>query len=276
MRDLDSFCEGLPSAASKVRWVECRSAMSPSRLPGLDLTLNPYQGCAHDCTYCYAPYLMRRERERWSEVSAKADLPRLLRAEAPRKRGVIGLSTATDPYQPIEAGLRLTRRCLEELVRAQARVSVLTKSDLVVRDVDLLRGLPAAEVGITITTSRDELARIFEPGAPPPSRRLRALRELDEAGVDTYVFIGPIIPHVTEVGLEELLTSIVDSGCRRAMTDRLRLRPGMLARMTSRPGAEALGGDLAALCSSDHHLEGMERMVGERCAAHGIRVQSAF
>jgi DNA repair photolyase len=250
--------------------------MSPSRLPGLDLTLNPYQGCAHDCTYCYAPYLMRRERERWSEVSAKADLPRLLRAEASKRRGVIGLSTATDPYQPIEAGLRLTRRCLEELVRAQARVSVLTKSDLVVRDADLLMKLPKAEVGITITTSRDDLARIFEPGAPPPSRRLRALRELNEAGLDTYVFIGPIIPYVTDAGMDELMAAIVGSGCRRAMTDRLRLRPGMLARMTSRPGAEALGDDFAPLCSSEQYLAAMERKVGERCAAHGLRVQNAF
>ena len=138
-RSLESFEEsGDLTTKMVVRKIEAKTALSPSNLPGLDLTLNPYRGCEHNCVYCYAPYLFRMARDEWSKVGAKLDLPRLIAKEALKKPGVIGLSTATDPYQPIEAELGLTRRCLQELVKAKAKVSVLTKSDLVLRDVDLL------------------------------------------------------------------------------------------------------------------------------------------
>jgi len=275
MRDLDSFCQS-DGGRRSVRTVECHTALSPSKLPGLDLTLNPYRGCAHDCSYCYAPFLMRVQREEWRDAKAKADLPRLLRKEAEGKRGVIGLSTATDPYQPMELELGLTRRCLQELVRARAKVSVLTKSDLVTRDIDLLRALPQAEIGITITTMDDRLAKVFEPGAPSPSRRLSALKELSDAGLDTYVLIGPIIPLVTERGLEEFIRSIAATGCARAMTDRLRLRQGMLDRIMSRPGARDLGADFERLCSDEGHMHEIEGRIVDLCARHGIKVRSAF
>ena len=276
MRSLESFSEREGSPAREVRTLECRTALSPSSLPGLDLTLNPYRGCEHDCAYCYAPYLFRMSRGDWPKVAVKANIPALLGKEAIRKRGVIGLSTATDPYQPMEAELELTRRCLRELVNAKAKVSVLTKSDLVLRDVDLLKMLPGAEVGITITTIEDSWAACLEPGAPPPSRRLQALKALVGEGLDCYAFIGPIMPIVTDSRADELVAAIAETGCRRAMTDTLRLRPGMLERIGALPCASKLGGEFVRLCKDSDHLARLEGRIVDLCRGRGIEVESAF
>ncbi len=162
---------------------------------------------------------------------AKVNIHQVLAKELRRKRGVIGLGTVTDPYQPLEREMGLTRRCLEEMARAGAKVSILTKSDLVVRDVDVLRGMTGAEVGMTINTASDQRAAIFEMGSPPPSRRLEAVRTLVEEGISTYVFLGPLIPTVTDHDLPSLVTAIADTGVRSVMIDRLNLRPGMKGRM---------------------------------------------
>ncbi len=231
MSDLDAFTDGGVKVVRKM----CSTALSPSKLPGLDHALNPYTRCGHDCTYCYAPYVMRTSPAEWSQgVMAKVNIPQILAKELPRRRGVIGLGTVTDPYQPVEAELLLTRRCLEEIARAGGRVSVLTKSDLVLRDRDVLRRIPEAEVGITVNTCSDERASIFEAGATPPSRRLRAVRALVEDGVRTYIFLGPIIPTVTDHDLNGLVDAIAATGVRSVMIDRLNLRPGMRERMARR------------------------------------------
>jgi DNA repair photolyase len=200
-RDLDSFADG-PKAQTMpegVVEIECKRALSRSKLPGLDYALNPYIGCAHDCTYCYAPFLLNKARETWREpVGARTNLPRLLDSELRKASGTIGIGTVTDPYQPAEAVLELTRRCLEVMRLRRAHISMHTKSDLVMRDIDLLKLLPEPEVGITLTTIDETLARTFERFAPAPSARLKAIRGLVDAGIETYVLIGPIIPTVTD------------------------------------------------------------------------------
>ena len=232
MSDLDAFLEN----EDRTRVVRrlCTTALSPSRLPGLDHALNPYTRCGHDCAYCYAPYVMRTSPLEWGRgIVAKVNIPQQLAKELPRRKGVIGLGTVTDPYQPLEKEMLLTRRCLEEMAKAKARVSLLTKSDLVLRDMDILRGLTGAEVGITLNTASDERAAVFEAGSPPPSRRLRAVRALVEEGFNTYVFLGPIIPTVTDHDIPALVRAIVDTGVPSVMIDRLNLRPGMKERMRS-------------------------------------------
>jgi DNA repair photolyase len=274
--DLESFEDPNSRKKRPFNYIDSKTALSPSSLPGLDLTLNPYRGCEHDCVYCYAPYLFRMARDDWPHIAVKKDLPRLLAKEALKKRGVIGLSTATDPYQPIEAELGQTRACLQELVKAKAKVSVLTKSDLVLRDLDLLKALPEVEVGITITTIDERLAYCFEPGAPSPSRRLDALRKLVEHDIDCYVFIGPILPLVTTERLEELTDSIQATGCRKAMTDPLNLRPGMISRMRALPCARELGEEFFSLCQDRSYLKQAETRVADSCSRHGIKVHAAF
>ena len=187
----------------KYVFVRVSSALSKSGLPDLDYALNPYVGCYHKCSYCYARSYCRFEepRNRWGDVIyVKKNLVDLLKSEVRRLRlGSVGVSTATDPYQPVEALTRLTRESLEVLLRAGFRVVVQTKSPLVLRDLDILvshRDL--VEVGFTITSVDDSLLRGVEVRAPLPTARVKALKRVSESGVKTWVFFGPIIPGLND------------------------------------------------------------------------------
>lgn len=175
-----------------------KTVLSRTGIPGTDYCLNPYIGCAHACRYCYASFMKRYtgHAEPWGGfVDIKENAPQLLERELRRaRRGRVMVSSVTDPYQPVEARQRLTRRCLEALLRHGFPVEILTKSPLVARDIDLFRQFGDIEVGITLTTDSERIRKAFEPHAPPIGARLRALRELYEAGVRTYVFIGPLLP----------------------------------------------------------------------------------
>ncbi len=258
---------------------QCSTALSPSNLPGLDLALNPYTRCEHNCAYCYAPYVMRMAPDDWSRnVQAKVNIPQVLTKELPRKKGVIGLGTVTDPYQPAEKELELTRRCLEVMARTPCQVSVLTKSDLVTRDIDLLKRIDRVEVGLTINTIADDAASIFEPCAPPPSARLAAVRALISAGINAYVFLGPIIPTVTDRDLPGLIGSIHATGADRIMVDRLNLRPGMRSRMEDvimRKEPSSLP-EFRKQVASDEYYAGMTRSIKRVCTDSDIICQSAF
>src|SRR6185369_5233295 len=159
----------------------------------MDVSINPYRGCEHGCIYCYArPYHeylgLSAGLDFESRIFVKADAPALLRSALAARSWtprVIGLSGVTDPYQPVERTLRLTRGCLEVLAECLNPVAVITKSRLVTRDVDLLRTLAAhqaAQVFLSITTLDDELARTMEPRAARPALRLEAVRLLAAAG----------------------------------------------------------------------------------------------
>lgn len=220
---------------SSLKQITCKTALSPSQLPGLDYTLNPYLGCEHACVYCYAPYTLHYSGEEpWGTfVSAKMNIPSILEREArKKKRGVVGISTVTDPYQPAEAKLQLTRRCLEVLLAKDFPICIQTKSALVTRDIDLIRMFRTKEVGFTVTTLDDHIKAILEPGASLPAKRLKALRELSDAGIPVWAFVGPMIPGVIdEDSLPAILAAIKEAGVERVMFDRLRLKPGMWARL---------------------------------------------
>jgi DNA repair photolyase len=277
MSDLDAFFG--EKCSQKVVRKECSTALSPSNLPGLDFALNPYTRCGHGCNYCYAPYVMRVSPSEWDTcVQAKMNIAEALAKELPRKRGVIGLGTVTDPYQPVERDLKLTRKCLEIMTSHPTRVSVLTKSDIVVRDADLLTKISEAEVGLTINTSSDEAALIFEPCAPPPSARLNAVRSLSSAGIDTYVFLGPIIPSILDQDVSNLIGAIRDAGAKHIMVDRLNLRPGMLKRMEDTLATKSPQrlDEFKAKANSDAYYS--EKMVDirEACKQYGLMCQDAF
>jgi len=191
-----------------VREIRAKSILSRSGIPGVDYCVNPYVGCTHACRYCYASFMKRftAHTEPWGAFAdAKVNAAEVLEKELRRARaGSVMLSSVTDPYQPLEERLGLTRRCLEALLRHRFPVDILTKSPLVLRDVDLLEGAAGVEVGITVTTDDEEIRTIFEPGAPPIRARLQALRELFARGVRTYAFIGPILPMNPDRLAEEL------------------------------------------------------------------------
>ncbi|MHC5114128.1 MAG: PA0069 family radical SAM protein [Planctomycetota bacterium] len=200
----------------------------------LKWTLNPYRGCEHGCAYCYA----RPTHEALgfscgldfeSKIVAKHDAPKLLRRElaAPSWRGEpIAMSGVTDPYQPLERTLEITRGCLEVMAECRQPVAIVTKSRLVVRDVDLLRTLAehdAVRVAVSVTTLDARLSRSMEPRASAPDDRLRAIRELTEAGIPVQAMIAPVIPGLTDHEIPELVQAVADAGAHDAAWIMLRL-----------------------------------------------------
>jgi DNA repair photolyase len=178
--------------------VLAKSILSKSRIPNVDYCVNPYVGCLHACRYCYATFMKRftDHGEPWgSFVDIKTNAPELLERQLKKaRRGRVMLSSVTDAYQPVESKTGLTRRCLEILLAHRFPVNILTKSPLVLRDLDLIAKFRDIDVGLTITTDEDRVRKAFEPKAPPIEARVRALRELSEKGVRTFVFIGPVLP----------------------------------------------------------------------------------
>jgi len=193
-----------------VRETTAKVILSTSKV--YDYAVNPYTGCEHACSYCYARFMRRfsGHKEPWGEfVDVKINAPALLEAETRRKRrGTVWVSGVCDPYQPLEERYGLTRRCLATLVRERWPVRVQTRSPLVVRDLDIFTGAEDLEVGLTVTTADDRVRRLFEPRAPAIGERLHALEELHGAGVRTFAMIAPMLPGVH--GLAELLVGKVD------------------------------------------------------------------
>ena len=196
------------------REIHARSILSKSGIPGIAYCVNPYVGCAHACTYCYATFMRRftGHKEPWGAfVDVKVNAPALLARQIRRAAGgTVLLSSVTDCYQPAERQFRLTRACLEVLADGPLPVEVLTKSPLVLRDLDVLKKFRSLDVGITITTDNDAVRRIFEPSAPPVKSRAKALERLHGEGISTYVFIGPMLPLDPE-RLAEMIRPHVDS-----------------------------------------------------------------
>ena len=183
--------------------------------PGIDYTLDPYIGCQHACKYCYVfrkQFLDKKDQKYledfWGDfVDIKTNLDSVLNQELRRvKRGGVLLSAYTDPYQPLEHKFRITRKCLEVLLKYQYRVIILTKSDLVTRDLDLLSKFHHADVGLTITTDEDNIRGIIEPNAPSIEDRINTLKNFHSRKVKTYAHIGPILPMNTK----ELVDQICD------------------------------------------------------------------
>ncbi|MCL1811843.1 MAG: radical SAM protein [Methanomassiliicoccaceae archaeon] len=185
--------------------------------------------------YCYAPEVLHTDWKDWRVVKVRSNISDRLSKELSGLEGTIGIGTVTDPYQYAEKRFRLTRRCLEILKERDIRIHLHTKSDLILRDIDLISAM-RGEVGITITSVSDRFSKITEPGAPLPEKRLEALRMLSERGVDTYALIGPVLNHL-EGGEKDLVDAIVSTGVKRVYIDSLNLRPLLaerLARMNIR------------------------------------------
>jgi DNA repair photolyase len=189
-----------------VRETHARSVLVRSRIPGVSFAINPYTGCGHGCAYCYAVFMQKYHprSEGWGEyVDVKVNAPEVLERDIrqlnPGERGTVLLSSVCDPYQPEEARYRLTRRLLAILLNRGFPVSILTKSGLVTRDIDILKGFGDIEAGLTITGLSEPDSRLLEPRASPHRERISALKRLKEAGIPTYAFIGPILPGLTDL-----------------------------------------------------------------------------
>ncbi len=203
---------------------------------GFTASLNPYRGCEHGCAYCYAR--PTHEYLGWSagldfesRLLVKTRAPELLEqtlASPKWKPEPLTLSGVTDPYQPIERRLEITRRCLEVFARFRHPVSIITKNHLVTRDIDHLAALArdhAAMVNVSVTTLDPALAKILEPRASPPTRRLAAIRELSEAGIPVRAMLAPMIPGLNDHEIAALLAAVAEAGAVTAIFIPIRL-PG--------------------------------------------------
>ncbi|MFQ5960249.1 MAG: PA0069 family radical SAM protein [Candidatus Methylomirabilales bacterium] len=201
---------------------------------GFEAGINPYRGCEHGCIYCFArpthEFLgFSAGLDFETKILVKEDAPELLRRELSSRRWkpqVVAVSGVTDPYQPIERYLKLTRQCLEVLAEFRNPVVIITKNHLVTRDIDLLAELSrhqAAAVYLSVTTLDTRLARSMEPRTSPPVRRLAAIDALAQAGVPTGVLVAPVIPGLTDHELPAIIAAAAKAGAHFAGYVPLRL-----------------------------------------------------
>lgn len=184
--------------------IQCRSVLTKSNLPEVDYCINPYVGCLHGCVYCYASFMKRftGHKEEWGTfLDVKSNAPEILRKEiTPRKkRGPVLIGSVTDAYQPSERKFKLTRQLLQVLAEHDFPVSILTKSSLVKRDLDVISKINSCEVGITLTSLEESTSRVIEPVASTPLERLETLAFFHKAGISTYAFVGPILPGLIDL-----------------------------------------------------------------------------
>lgn len=205
---------------ASVRSIETTNLLTPGngRTAAFDFTLNPYRGCSFACSYCYAAFFVAEDELRenwgqWVEVKIRA-------IEALRHRNLDGrtiyMSSATDPYQPLEAKIELTREIVELLAGAGARLVVQTRSPLVARDIDLFSQFKHVKVNMSITSDDDEVRQRFEPACASIGRRIEAVARLKDAGIKTSVCISPMLPmkdpegfgrRMAKLGVDHLTTS---------------------------------------------------------------------
>jgi len=214
----------------KIKEIKCKTALSKSKLPGLDYSLNPYRGCQHNCAYCYVPNVLKIPREEWGIfVDVKTNIPNILSKELGKKqKGTVGISTVTDPYQPIEKKYRLTRFCLEQLLIHDFPVCIQTKSDLVLRDIDIISKFSNAEVMFSIGTMDDSERKILEPSSKTIKERLNAMERISNMGIKTSVFFGPIYPTIKKENIPKIVGTFIRFGAKEIMVDKFNIKPGIL------------------------------------------------
>lgn len=245
------------------------TALGKSNLPGLDYTLNPYIGCSHGCIYCYARlYCEKRIAENWGKiVVVKENIAEILGKEILKKRkGVVGLSTITDAYQSIEAKEKITRDLLRLLLDNRFKVSIQTKSSLVLRDLDILcEKKELVDVGFTITTLDEKIAKIFEPMASTPSERVKALEKISAEGIKTWIFLGPIIPGISEESFEKIV-DIAKATSSIVYYDKFRIKPFMTSGIVKELADKAKKTDWKVIAIK----------IKELCKSKGVEVASGF
>jgi len=274
----------------KVVEIEAKSILVRSKLPDAEYAVNPYTGCVFGCHYCYASFAGRFVGEpigNWGNyVYAKINAVPLFEVELAKLRRAgrapsILLSSVTDAYQGAEKKYRLTRGILGVLAREPypGVVSILTKSPLVLRDADLLATIPRAHVGLTVTTTDDRLSRFLEVRAPLASRRLETLAALNLRGIETYAFVGPLLPHFRydRGALDALFAGLARAGVRSLYVEHINLRPYIQQRMhralrSAPPEVQAVYRD----ARTDEHRRVLDTIVAELLAKHGLTLRLSW
>ena len=231
--------------------IQSKSILTKSALPGDDFCINPYSGCTFGCSYCYADFMRRftgHGKDKWGEyvdvkVNAAGVLEKELqklskrqKTEGKRQDLSIVIGSVCDPYQPVEAKYRITRKCLKVISKFNnlpLDIAILTKSHFVTRDIDVIKKIRNISVGLTITSTDDKVARLLEGNAPPANLRLKALAKLQKEGISTYVCVNPLLPHfvANEKKLRKLFDAIVKTGNREIWLEHINLSGNKLKRI---------------------------------------------
>ncbi len=269
----------------KISYIKAKSILNKSKLGGVDYTINPYIGCEFACKYCYASYLsnlVEEDNDKWGQfVYVKENTIELLQKELGKmilnyQTPNIMLSSATDPYQYVEAKEKMTRKILKTFVefKFKGQVRCLTKSPMILRDVDLLGGLENLIIGFSICHNNEKIKSFFEPNAPSIASRFNSLKILNMKGFKTCVFVAPILPyyenHIGE--LEELLIKIKDSGTNNIVCDLLNMYGNMTRYRDCLKGsarAQRLYLDRAA---NENYRHKMEDVISDLIQKHGFNM----
>ncbi len=275
----------------EIKEIRAKGILTRCGIPGIDFVVNPYIGCRFGCKYCYASFMGRFVGKKigdWGEyVYPKINAPELLAKEIKTKlpnkgRGKeIFFSSVTDPYQGLEAKYQLTRKCLEILADwgFEGTLSILTKSNLVTRDIDVLKRFKQAIVGLTVTSADDGISRYFETYAPPVSERFEALRKLNQAGIKTYAFIGPLLPHFAadEKSLEKVFRRLAEVGTKDIFVEHLNLSSYIRGRlMTEMKGTDREILEKFYASQSKQYRQQLEGLVGKLVKKYGMHLMLDF
>ncbi len=267
--------------------VEAKSIIVPSKLPDADYVVNPYTGCEFGCVYCYASFMGKYIGEDISEwgnyVSVKTNAVDLFKKDFPKiiaKGGhpTLLMSSVTDAYQGVEKKYELARGILEVVASSEfeGRFEVLTKSPLVLRDLDHLSSIKNATVGMTITTTSDKISRFLELRAPHATRRLNTLSRLHDAGVNTYAFVGPLLPHFkfAHDELNDLFAAIADTGVQTVFVEHINMKKYIQERLNpqiAKTSSEIQ--DLYNGAKHKEHREELQAIIPELLEKHGLRLR---
>jgi len=264
----------------QIKEIKCKTALSNSTLPGLRYSLNPYRGCQHNCAYCYVPNVLRISRSQWGFfVDVRTNMPVVLSKELKKKKpGVVGISTVTDSYQPIEKKYKLTRYCLEQLLRYDFPVCVQSKSSLIERDIDIISKFSNAEVMMSIGTLNEYEKSLLEPYASSVKERLDVLRKYSNIGIKTSVFFGPIYPNIKIEDISQMIDTFIESGAGEIMIDRLNLKPGILENIDKRLYSDIKLKNVFRkhLVEGDFYYQKLFDKIIKTCTKENIKVLLAF
>ena len=266
-----------PHEDFKVREVTVDTALRKDPLPGIDYSFNPYIGCYHACVFCYTPRLMRMDRNEWgTSVVVKRNAATVVAKEVRKlPRGLVAISTATDPYQFVEGKYRITRDALEVLLRANWPVSVLSRAPLMTRDLDLFTQFEEIEVGMSVPTLDDRARALLEPWAPPIDARLRCLRALADSGLTTFVGFAPAYPPTGRWTPESIAEAFAKAGVKKMFTRALDARWGVPEAIARQLDGSELAEELRRIGDLETIAPFVSR-VGEECRARGIDFRNAF
>lgn len=256
----------------RIREATVEHVLRPDPLPEVDYSFNPYVGCFHACQFCYVPRLLQIDRSTWgTTLVVKRNAATVLAREVRKlPRGLVMISTATDPYQYVEGKYRITRHALEVLLRAQWPVSVLSRSPLMVRDLDLFTRFDEIDVGMSVPTLDDRARALLEPWAPPIEARLRCLQHLAEAGLETFVSFAPAYPPTGGETPESIAAEFAARGVTAVFTRTLDGRWGAREAILDRLRTSDIGPQLARI-SDPGYLESFLGDLARSCRSHGIR-----